>query len=497
MTSITTLPTEILSQILSPRLLPESDIKSCALVCKDFNTIATANLYRDIYFDLPNFAYTEDARVERCKKLHSIQLLLTQLAVNDGLADHVHSLVLHGFSNDVRDAFTRARRFETGFLFRNRLVSDVQLSIPAPLTFSQLTAKMSQLKVLNLDVGFTALLLQDSVVLPNLEVAVLWSLNARFPYVQFLMSQPRISEIRFNHGMFKTNMTAPSHSSTATRIVLNSQRGFLTAVPQLVAMSQSLRSLKWCLYYNHYSRGDRRRASSICAAARESVNLALDKVSHSLQEFVLTHCQNPFEQVPPHSDLGIILIPSLRLFECLRELKVEASMLLGIRRCPSRPNKFPAQVRPGHELATLLPASLRMLHLEVEREQIDRDRKYFRDIIKGIVQQQNNRFLHLKHIVIEEINPDYRGSCLCNGGEAWGTCFSMSEDLLLKERIDVKKHWNLQDICAMVKECDAVGIQLTYVWRCGKLQGHTRAILGPGGSLRTTRPPYDWTKIGV
>lgn len=71
MTSITTLP-PTLSQILSLRLLSKSDVTSRALVCKAFNTIATAHLYRDICFDVPNFAHTNEDRLERNKKLCSI-----------------------------------------------------------------------------------------------------------------------------------------------------------------------------------------------------------------------------------------------------------------------------------------------------------------------------------------------------------------------------------------------------------------------------------------
>lgn len=234
MTSITTLPPELLSQILSLNLLSESDLTSCALVSKAFNSIAAANLYRDVCFDLPHFAYTNEERSKRNKQLRSVQLLLTQLAANDKLADRVHSLILHGFSNNLHKDVATHTQIRSSTPPGSGLVDDLEISMNVQPTFSQLASKMTKLKVLNLDVGFTKLLLQDGVVFPNLEVVVLWSLNAYFPQIQSLMSQPRITEICFNHGNIKTCVHAPRHSSTVTRIVLDSPRGFPRAVALLV-----------------------------------------------------------------------------------------------------------------------------------------------------------------------------------------------------------------------------------------------------------------------
>lgn len=82
-------------------------------------------------------------------------------------------------------------------------------------------------------------------------------------------------------------------------------------------------------------------------------------------------------------------------------------MSLGIQRCLRSKCKVPTHFRPGHKLATILPISLRTLHLEIEREQMDRDKNYCRDIVKGTVQQQTDRSIHLSHLVMEEFNPHY------------------------------------------------------------------------------------------
>lgn len=491
MISITALPPEILSQILSLRLLSKSELASCALVCKDLTSVATANLYRDICLDLPHFAYTNDQRLKRNKQLHSAQLLFTQLAVNDSLADRVHTLILHGFSQSLQDESITRDQLDSNTTRPGGLIDNLDIHIPAPATFWQLTSKLTQLKVLNLDVGFTNLLLRDGVTFPNLEVVVLWSLNERFPKVRSWLSQPRLAEIRLNHGSLMLRRHLPWHSSRVTRIVLDSLRGLSCDVAYVTLAPKALKSFKWRLYSNcclracahHKTKSKGKEKVSRCYRLQETLNLVLHWSSNSLENLVLTYGHHS-----ARCYLGPILIPSLRNLHHLRSLRIEASMLLGIQHCPSRISKTANRFRPGYELGSILPSSLDTLHLEVEREQMDRDaQNYCGDIVHGIVEQQTRRDIHLSHFIIEVINPRYISKCAC-----------MPKGLCYRAKELIETDWNLEGIWAMEKACIGVGIQLSYIWRHGSVQDPLKLILRSGGvSLHATTKPWDWTAIGV
>lgn len=491
MISITALPPEILSQILSLRLLSKSELANCALVCKDVTNVATANLYRDICLDLPHFAYTNDQRLKRNQQLRSAQLLFAQLTVNDSLAGRVHTLILHGFSQSLQDESITRSQLVSNTTRPGGLIDNLAIHIPAPATFLQLTSKLTQLKVLNLDVGFTNSLLRDGVTFPNLEVVVLWSLNERFPKVQSWLSQPRLAEIRFNHGSLMPRRHLSWRSSRGTRIVLDSLRGLSYDVAHIALASKALKSFKWRLYSHcclracahHNTKFKGKEKVSRCYRLQETLNLILHWSSNSLENLVLTYGNHSVRCY-----LSPILIPSLRKLHHLKSLRIEASMLLGIQHCPSRIFKIANRFRPAYELASILPSSLETLHLEVEREQMDRDaQNYCGDIVRGIVEQQTSRDIHLSHFIMETINPRYVGNCGCIPS---GACY--------RARELIEKDWNLESIWAMEKACIGVGIQLSYIWRHGNVQDPLKLILRSGGvSLHATTKPWDWTAIGV
>lgn len=491
MTSIASLPPEILSQILSLRLLSRSELTKCALVSKDFNTVVTANLYRDICFDLPHLAYTNEEGLKRNEQLRSIQLLINLLAVNQRIANCVHSLILHGFSRCLMNRVVTYDMLARLPPPHGATIDQQTVMMQAPVPFPQMASKLTQLKVLNLDVGFSNLLRWEQVVFPKLEVVVLWSLNERFSYNQFWLSQPRLAEICFNHGSITIEPTFTRHSSRVTRIVLDSHRGLPSNVVKLVQAPKALKSLKWRFYSNcclracahGHTKANGNKAIPGCYKLQESVNSILNHIRHSLQTLVLTYGHHS-----TRCSLSPVLIPSLRGLEQLRELRIEASMLLGIQTCPSRTTEPTTMFRPGYELASIIPGSLETLHLEIEREQMDRDEKnYCRDIVQGIVQQQTNRDIRLSHFIMEEINPRYASNCRC-----------VSKDLCYRARAHIETNWNLDSIWTMEKACTGVGIQLSYIWRRGSFEDPIKLILRSGGlSLHATTKPWDWTMVGV
>ncbi|KAK5053759.1 hypothetical protein LTR84_001720 [Exophiala bonariae] len=491
MTSITSLPPEILSQILSLRLLSRSELTKCALVCKDFNTTVTANLYRDLCFDLPHFRYGMEEHLERNEQLHKIQLLTNQLAVNQRLADRVHSLVLHGSSNWLSENVAlpslpdRLAPQEDAPLDHQTFLKHTPVPLP------QMVSKLTQLKVLNLDVGFSNLLRRQAVYFPKLQVVVLWSLNERFSHNHFWMAQPNLLEICFNHGSVSIPPDFDCYNSSVSKIVLDSNRGFPSNIARLVQAPKALKSFKWRFYSNCCLRACAHRSNKLkgnkvipgCYKLQDSVNSILTHIRHSLQTLVLTYGHHS-----TRCSLSPVLIPSMRGFDQLRELRIEASMLLGSQTCPSRDSVSTNIFRPGYELAGIIPTCLETLHLEVEREQMDRDEKnYCKDIVRGIVQRQKKRDLHLGHFIIEEINPRYASNCQC-----------VPKDLCHRARSHIEINWNLGSIWEMEKACTGVGILLSYIWRRGSFEDPIKLILRSGGlSLHATTEPWDWTMVGV
>lgn len=453
MVELLDLPAEILTKIFRMKCLSQSDTARAALVCKTINAIAVPDLYRQIEFApyMPFSSFPHPPMKEVNDRYNSLNIavknLLVTLATHDNLADLVTCLRLETNISSPYEGRLQFKRIQGEF---GRLTFG-----PRGLTASQIVQSLKNVKSLEINYFWSTILLRGPVLLLSLETAIIQRNHGHVGGIYQLMRQPNLKEIRIDAS--SPYIFAPSSntlSSNVSHLTLVTPWGGILELRAFVQMTKNLKSLKLkralrpCLQRIIGGVPGCHCGTILPTPFSNEISDVLSLVTHSLEVLVVTHCHH----VSPHV-LDPSRMQSLQNYESLRELKISASMVIGTRVCPAlHPGSAPAdnQLRCG-SFAECMPQNLQKLHVEVAREQLDRDANYCRDIVGSLVKYKRH-LPELSLLVMQEVQPQYASACSCQVPDS---CY-MAKDA-------VNSSSAVEGILDMQRSCLKSEIELSYL----------------------------------
>lgn len=487
------LPAGMLIKIFSMGCLSQSDIARAALVCKTINTIIIPNLYQQIDFppympySVVNWPQEDEVAMTYSKINLAVKQLLHTLATNKRLASTVTGLQLE------------ANAFST---YQRKVEFDRLLDAFAELTFgtnhltaSRVVQSLKGLKVLEINEFWSKVLLRNPVLLPELERAVVRRSSGHPDGIFNLMMQPKLKDIAIQDSrLYGSPQASENPTSNVSHITLVAPWGGIQELQTLVQMTKHLKSLKLmrtltpCHHHVHGAGPDCPCGINLPGPLSNEISEVLSLVAHCLEVLLVTHSH----AFSPH-DLDPSRMTALLNFRHLRELKIGASMILGARMCPDlHPgDALTNNELHGHDFAGCMPKSLRKLHLEIAREQLDRDDKYCWNIVESFLKYKI-QLPNMTSLAMTEVHPNYRPACRCL---VQNSCY-VAKDM-------VNSSSPVEGILEMQRHCFRSGIELSYLSQRGTSSQCVRTLFLCGQDPQVlNKGDYDnffsgWEEIGL
>jgi len=470
MANILDLPAEVLFKIFLHESLSRSDIARVARICEMTNAIVTADLYRHIEFppyralaSIPQPSMEEvEARFSRFN--FALTSLLSTLATREDLANMVTTLRLE--VNLASPYLNTCSLMETQTNFTELTFG------PRALTASEVVQGLRNLKSLELNNFWSKTLLRSSFFMPSLETAVVRRNYGDVKTIFQLMVQPNIQEVTIEpSSRFILMPPSAIPTSIVSHLKLVTPWGGTIELRTLVQMTKNLKSLKLvrtleqCWAPIVAGQQGCRCGTTAPGPSSEDISDVLSLVTHSLEVLVMT---NSHKFPPPVLESS--RLSSLNDFKTLKELKIGAAMILGTRACPAVHTEDPPEdiTLPCRRFADQLPPNLQKLHLEIAREQLDRDERYCEDIIDSMVNNKK-QLPELTSLIVQEVQPLYTSACRCEGP---AFCYNA--------RDEVNSSSPAKAILDLQQKCSKVGTELTYISQRGLAPACARTLFIAG-----------------
>lgn len=408
--------------------------------------------------------------LSRTKAHHKVKRLFLTLATREDLALFVTGLSLES-DNYWKNKWDPAAAFNASTFGPHRLKA------------SQVIQALQNLKTLSVDRYWSEILLRDD--------------DCRGIGPFRLMIQPNLKEITLKDVSLGSSMADLERKtfflSNMSHITLIRPWTGVDGLTTLIRMTKHLRSLKlngtsrcrghWTSLEYHTC------GNNPSAQCNLGIPVTLNTVEHCLEVLMVKNferggCYNPV--------LDPIRLRTLQNFRTLRDVKIDASMILGTRQCPTLYAQSDALRNNNNnnlqceEIARCMPASLQRLYLTISREQLDRDDQYCKGIVNSFLNYKN-QLPEMTTLVMEERRPRYAPICYC-----------IVENLCYAAKDAIKSSSPVDDILQMQQDCSKSGIGLSYFSRPVLLAdarrfapGQAPQRLGDSGALWAISDP-EW-----